>query len=774
MDQAMIKWPRSKRWLPSAHSIGFNLEFAFLTAFVFALNVPYLLKTFVPINDSFGIYQDFHAFYRELYFHQQLASWVPYGTFGYDGSLIYLTVLTPMNYLFAFAGWLLKVQNVLHLFKYSIISEQLLFLLGVYLLGNQIYQKRSTVFLVCLAAIGGIAWYSQIPFNFRLYYLFPMVLSLVVRFFASHDPASLWWAGLVGVAWSIGGLYLPPIWVLTVVIIVVVLSVRNYEFWLKAIPRTRSSVVPFCLFIVAGAIYFYAVTRASGSLSINSPGRSEAGPIPLETFLVYGAPASLEDVFRSLVLGWPLGFPWTGPLDSTVYVGLLPLAFFVLALFREQGRVFWAVTSAAAGLVWLSLGGIFAVIVYHLPTMSQFRHIGYIYGLVGTLILIGAGFGLDKFEVGSRRAGIILLILQVVLFAILVDIYHLHRHIQIAIAYLRGTVAASPEGSSVANIIWPLLFAGRFGIYLCAFSLALIVARSTRFSLRSLIQLASVVSLFFDMLLFQYAVFLEAPVLPSSYHSSLESLYVDELVFLDQRGMAPETDRQKQAIALSTNPNQTWIYAQTYDFAQFDPCVPVLRGDWWSSGVKRLFEVRQNDDPVVLGMVGCESPKLRLVANVRIADDEDEAIRLVRNASGTEDVVILTPHDPTPRSYPLGGGLASETPGSVRVQTFSSNRLVAEVDVHATDGVWLVYADAHHPGWHAKVNGQAVPIAEANLAFKAIWLETGTNTVEFVFRDGIRPLLHYAVAAFGVAFGLTTSVILLRTLLIPVQKTEPG
>ena len=80
------------------------------------------------------------------------------------------------------------------------------------------------------------------------------------------------------------------------------------------------------------------------------------------------------------------------------------------------------------------------------------------------------------------------------------------------------------------------------------------------------------------------------------------------------------------------------------------------------------------------------------------------------------------------------------------------NEVIAEIE--DGQGAWLVYADSFHPGWKATINGQAVPIYEANVAFKAVHLKQGKNIVRLVFRDGLTYYASYLLAFLGVLAGL--------------------
>jgi uncharacterized membrane protein YfhO len=87
------------------------------------------------------------------------------------------------------------------------------------------------------------------------------------------------------------------------------------------------------------------------------------------------------------------------------------------------------------------------------------------------------------------------------------------------------------------------------------------------------------------------------------------------------------------------------------------------------------------------------------------------------------------------------------------MQHFTLGELVADVEVDAPEGAWLVYADAFHAGWRAAVNGVEVPVQVANLAWKAVRVPHGSSTVRFWFHHGANHALGTSIALFGLASG---------------------
>lgn len=57
------------------------------------------------------------------------------------------------------------------------------------------------------------------------------------------------------------------------------------------------------------------------------------------------------------------------------------------------------------------------------------------------------------------------------------------------------------------------------------------------------------------------------------------------------------------------------------------------------------------------------------------------------------------------------------------------------IDVDQTEnGAWVIFADTYYPGWMALVDEQPAEIKQANLAFRAVLLPTGTHEVRFEYR----------------------------------------
>jgi uncharacterized membrane protein YfhO len=96
--------------------------------------------------------------------------------------------------------------------------------------------------------------------------------------------------------------------------------------------------------------------------------------------------------------------------------------------------------------------------------------------------------------------------------------------------------------------------------------------------------------------------------------------------------------------------------------------------------------------------------------------------------------------------------LSNGSGGKIKVIDFKANEIVLEADVQEGSGSWLFYADAWHPGWGAFVNGKPIPVAQANIAFKSIYLKKGANNVRFVFDNKRSKITGHFLIISGLVF----------------------
>lgn len=224
---------------------------------------------------------------------------------------------------------------------------------------------------------------------------------------------------------------------------------------------------------------------------------------------------------------------------------------------------------------------------------------------------------------------------------------------------------------------------------------------------------------------------------------------------------------------------QRALYGITGDYLQTD-FAPSLRQDIVSAGVQKLMLARaQQINPLdfpyaifgeqayqrnnafgyhrydyLLGKaLGFNTSKILLTNNVSITTSEDEAYRLTKNTNISAKPVI-TVHKPkkfiNTTFIPLY---------TVTNTYFNSNKHKFLVHNFNDVALWLIYADANNPNWHAYIDGVPTEIYPANLAFKAIQVPPGNHEVYFQFSKAT--IIHKMFFIMQIIIGFMLACLLL-------------
>jgi hypothetical protein len=119
-------------------------------------------------------------------------------------------------------------------------------------------------------------------------------------------------------------------------------------------------------------------------------------------------------------------------------------------------------------------------------------------------------------------------------------------------------------------------------------------------------------------------------------------------------------------------------------------------------------------------------PRARLMGQPVYADDQRQAVAaLDRVGPGLRDQLVV--EDPT-RPLPAD----SAVKGTARIIVDLPERV--EIEAQAETPAYLVLADTFDPGWSATVDGRSTPIRPAYVAFRAVYLTSGTHKIVFRYR----------------------------------------
>jgi hypothetical protein len=145
---------------------------------------------------------------------------------------------------------------------------------------------------------------------------------------------------------------------------------------------------------------------------------------------------------------------------------------------------------------------------------------------------------------------------------------------------------------------------------------------------------------------------------------------------------------------------------------------------------------------------GLSCPKLQFFSEAYEVGSEEELARIMGLGSFKGDLLFLLPN-------PDSGGASEATRWhgqrppdanerlelAPQVVRFDANNLVLRVTNTYPHRVWLFYSDVWHPNWRAVVNGTPARVYRAAMAYKAVLLQPGENTVHFRFGSRLMSLL---------------------------------
>jgi len=672
--------------------------------------------------NAFGLGYDtatwFHAYYlsyNNLVTHGQLAAWAPYRGYGQPNAL-YSLAISPAGCLTMFAGALFGVKDVLLLFKMSLLLEHLMLMFGTFVLADELFRLRSTVLIVCLGSLCMFhPHYYDFLHVFRIVSLFPLVLYLVLAFFRLHRPECLCFAGII---FAVGGLiHMVVFWAIALISVFTLSFLNQRQAWRLLFRRSITNVLAFvsCLLILGA--YLYVALHCMDGVATVWDGRDPAtGRSTLRDFLGNRGDGLLF-VIRSLLLG------------DVYYASLFSVFFFVWAILTERRKVFWALTSAALFLAWFSFGETLSMIMYYLPLVSNARYLHMGWYIIRFLLILGAGFGVDRCWSSSRPTRT--LVMCAVLIWFLADLVASLSDWRLTFDHIASGLHC--HWVAVSRVC-SYLFLIALGIVVCL--IRKVVRKESKSQFSAFLQLTLKVAMSGGVL-FDVMSYLHVGRLNAFSPDYGEVAQVNKLQWQAERSLAPLTARQADALSGAK-------YFTVYDFAQWDPARTDRLVQSYCGGVYRLLQAKPGHDAELLRVLGCGMPKLRLLSSAIYAATDDEAARLVRETRDLSSVAVIQIGEAD--RHPVGS--TNLIAGTVRVEDFSANVLEAVVDVSSVGGAWLVYADGYHPDWQATVNGAEVMISKAYLGFKAVWLNQGLHRVRFAFH-GATTMLITVLAIVG-------------------------
>ena len=706
-------------------------RFILIVLLIFVLSYDWPSFTCLYLsNDTLLSFEEFYSFYNEFYFHGFLPQWFPnQATFGLPANLPYMEFMSVGCNISFLIGKIFSIKSTLLLFKLSVLMDQLVLLIGMFLLSRLLFKRRITVFIVCLSVLASICWGGFIEFQLYLFYLIPLIIYFFIKSFESKD-IRFFWMGVLALICNVAGTT-PYFFAIKffLVSLVVILSFIKYKPDWSFFKFNRINLVLISISFLL-LISFYCQFAELRDFIDLTRRESMGGRNSLSVFLTYGADwGHWLDFINILISG---GSVW-------LYLGILPFFFIVYSLCCVRSKEYFTFFFVGAAMFWVVCGGLFAAACYYYPLMSYFRHLGYSWGSYKIFFSLCAGYGLERFFDSSSKDRLKYACMSFLLIVFLCDStgitqnwlipalandsawHQFWGNFQYKTTYFRVGTQVIGFGALLVILFAQILLER---CHLEKKLLYSILEKSIYF-----IFIACVV---LDIRSYQDVMRCVPPKAEKNFETVLKLFPVVNTLqfneYKETRYNNPGTEYEKMSINLEDDGRGT--NDEKYNVAQFSTC---------EKGISRLFPKEVNDlwalqDKISPNdfnfIIGCGYPKLRLLQGVKLARNETEAESILKNHFDASRYVVIEDKLALPTKMHVEP-LPSSDLGEIKVTGFNLSTLSLNVDVTAPGGSWLVYADAYHKNWGAKVDGKSTKIERANIAFKGIFLQQGKHHIDW-------------------------------------------
>jgi len=668
--------------------------------------------------------------------------WMPFATQGTPSNWAWFEQGGLFQNGLLLAAPLFRGRGFLPLFHLGMFVEELLFLVGVWLLASRHFRSPVTVFFVSVAALGSCLWIDHAAQNLGAIAALPLLLHLLHEFLEKKSRRCLFLAGSLAILQALGK---PPALALFIPAAAALYGV-GYAVLFKFPLRDRLREISWGRKDLGVGASLLGIALMVGVGAFAGTGELVYAPGERWTFraLLDGAGLGNPLQYFDLLLGL------APSLDATVYCGYFTLAFALVALggagLRNSVRLlgFLAGSLIALSLLTLLLGVLLPIPFPSRPPVPGVP-------LVRLFVIFLAGFGfqamVDKRQETSPRVRSTGLLLAagaaclVVLSGIATLFAASGNNHDLAEGICRMMTLQAP-----ANTLSPLpgrteVFAGFAGTSalmsgLTGGILLLGSGGSRRFSFAlGLALFAHPVDVFGWKFRMSW---LKTTSLspPQTATHVLEGIPFrmrrspdrgsNERYLSHRSPVHPIFDRIDFAYG-----EDSWL-SESFWFADLpESRSPTLYRMRNLDRLSRALRESGSSPAWASGLSGLSRDKLQLFSHISFVESESRLTQaLARPGFSGEQLVAQgeprTPLPPADRDDRLSSG------GEI-------SRVEADVlrgTVDAPPGqAGLFYADAWHPGWTATVDGADVPVYRASMAYKAVALPGGRSIVEFRFRS---------------------------------------
>lgn len=725
-------------------------------------------------HDGFSYFMFQYWYLNDAAFTGEVPQWMPYSTQGAVATWRYGGQAAPLQLVWLEIAPLLKEVNFLTLFHLGLAFDRLMLMVGTWLLARRFLRSPAAVFFVAFTAVFSADASDQAWFNLRSHAALPLMLHFIHRLLETGRWRHLFAAGNLFAFQSLGGLpYMMPVtsWIVTTYAVLTILLTRTRIPW-----RGDRSWVGALAGAAASLAAVYAIWRiGTDGIMVYQFGRDALGHASLESFLTYGGNLSLIK-WNELWLG-------VSPnRDLTLYLGQAGLAAIVLGIPAGLTRARLPLPLMVVLVLLLSGGTLLATVLYYVwPLMSYYRHLGLLAPFAKFFLCFLAGFGVDALAGGTPLRPRWTIVAAAAM---------------LGVAGTAAAFAADPPAASslTASLVdWGATFARETAeqpwlsnrLWLLsgvAGTVALLLGTFRWAGSRPALLAALVAVQVGDLTLHRATLLSQKTVRLDD--AALRLLDFQPAPYQPRRiDLVPGRPADAQRVAAHprarvtplVEPGYGGVCCTIYSFLHLDAAGTIHWVDSWMAPLDRYMKAYWGQyidgsraivgfaDQVLLfptvthpasaRFAGIVEDKIQFFSIAALTDTEREVGDTIVRWDYAGDVLVMTdpagalrePAPPRVVLRELNRSMKARLSPPYEVVRFSANRLEVRVRIDEPKGAWMFYSDVWDPSWSATVNGRAVPVACANLAYKAVPLTAGENLVRLEFGSAaLRRLYHLA------------------------------
>ncbi len=751
-------------------------------------------------HDGFHAFTMLYSIFNQVANYGEIPQWSPFMMHGTIFIFTYVIAGGILEKVLLLLGGALQSFNFLTLFHVSLFFDELVLIVGVWLLARRFFVSPFTRFFVALSIMGSCIWFLQPLYNFYIYYSIPLILHFIHQFFDSGKNRYLFLGGNLLLMQSFGNLpHFLPIISLIIFLYFLFYSICNQADMWKNVKKIRFNgsfvIISVCVILSFVIVIFFMKfgTTQMASYSLRKPD----GSVSLSQFLTYGGPFKWEIWLESLLGVSPC-------VDYTLYSGILcvPLIFLGLILNTNKQNVHFFLTAIV--LLLFSMGSFVSVFFYHCwPMMKYYRHIVSISPIIKVFLCFLAGIGLESFLVRNpfceKPLRAKMAVPAMVLFLIVCALFTLYFSGEsfIPVNFFKSIV---PHMSALDLIqIMVPKYLPKFLILFNKGLLCSLMTRTAFFALSGSFVLLFAYFVFEKNIKIHYWVILLLAVHSVDLYSfkffeiQLKTVPLNEEVYsiagfqkmpyVKRRDLTfwDNNPRAEMLRALPVVTDSGSFYSPVHAFLFKDQLGNPFRTDFWMLPLDNYMRAYWGQDindltikpkglvhrseteyprfdfpdkhPAILKISGITEDKIQFFSQAVFLSSADDIVSKITDPDYTGDILFLTPLERsgqnnsaasfTHSGYDLSANKRLHF--AYQIDRFDCNHIVVSTDVGDAVSAWLLYSDAWHPLWRATVNGKNTPVYKANLAYKAVKLDKGFNEVHFYFKSGFINFFHYVI-----------------------------